>query len=57
MPSACHDEVVVYRIPQAAARNSVSLDARKIVDAQEEEMGGLARASARSARASSSSWV
>jgi hypothetical protein len=40
-PSACHDEIVVYRITQAA-RDSVSLDARKIVDAREEEMGVLA---------------
>lgn len=41
-PSACHDEIVVYRITQAAARDSVSLDARKMVNAQEEEMGVLA---------------
>lgn len=40
-PSACHDEIVVYRITPAA-RDSVSLDARKIVNAQEEEMGVLA---------------
>jgi hypothetical protein len=40
-PSACHDEIVVYRITQAA-RDSVSMDARKIVDAREEGMGVLA---------------
>lgn len=41
-PSACHDEIVVYRITQAAAHDSVSVNARKIVNAQEEEMGVLA---------------
>ena len=37
-PSPCHDEVVVYRITRIA-KDSVSLDARKIVNGQEEEMG------------------
>ena len=32
-PSSCHDEVVVYRITGLPARDSVSLDARKIVKA------------------------
>ena len=40
-PSACHDEVVVYRIAPMAARDSVSFDARKIVNGQEEDMGVL----------------
>ncbi len=41
-PSACHDEVVVYRIaPLRQGADSVSLDARKIVNGQEEEMGVL----------------
>jgi hypothetical protein len=38
-PSACNDEVVVYRITRVNASDSVSLDARKIVKGQEEEMG------------------
>ncbi len=41
-PSACNDETVVYRITRANASDSISLDARKIVNAQEEEMGVLA---------------
>ena len=41
-PSACHDEVVVYRITARPGRDSVTMDARKIVDGQEEEMGVLA---------------
>ena len=41
-PSACHDEVVVYRITRLNAGDSISLDARKIVNAREEEMGVLA---------------
>jgi hypothetical protein len=40
-PSPCHDEVVVYRITAATASDSVSIDARKIVDSREEEMGVL----------------
>ena len=39
-PSPCKDEVVVYRITRAG--DSVSLDARKIVNAREEEMGVIA---------------
>ena len=39
-PSACHDEVVVYRITSTTS-DSVSLDARKIVNGREEEMGVL----------------
>jgi hypothetical protein len=40
-PSACKDEIVVYRITRANASDSLSLDARKIVNGQEEEMGVL----------------
>lgn len=41
-PSACHDEVVVYRITRAKASDSVAMDARKIVNGQEVDMGVLA---------------
>lgn len=44
-PSPCKDEVVVYRITRSTsdkASDSVSMDARKIVNGQEEEMGVLA---------------
>jgi len=41
-PSACKDEVVVYRITRAKTSDSLSMDARKIVNAREEEMGVLA---------------
>jgi hypothetical protein len=41
-PSACNDEVVVYRITPGASRDSVALDALKIVRGQEEDMGTLA---------------
>ena len=41
-PSACHDEVVVYRITRAKGSDSISVDARKIVNAREEAMGVLA---------------
>jgi hypothetical protein len=40
-PSPCHDETVVYRITQMNAADSVSIDARKIVRGEEEEMGVL----------------
>jgi hypothetical protein len=40
-PSPCKDENVVYRITRANANGSVSMDARKIVNAKEEEMGVL----------------
>src|SRR3954471_5563691 len=40
-PSACNDEIVVYRITPMKTADSVSLDARKIVRGQEEEMGVL----------------
>ncbi|HVE34308.1 MAG TPA: hypothetical protein VNC18_12155 [Gemmatimonadaceae bacterium] len=41
-PSSCNDEVVVYRITRAKGSDSLSMDARKIVNAKEEEMGVLA---------------
>jgi hypothetical protein len=41
-PSACNDEVVIYRISPMRGSDSVSLDARKIVRGEEEEMGVLA---------------
>jgi hypothetical protein len=40
-PSACHDEVVVYRITRGNTSDSVSIDARKIVAGKEVEMGVL----------------
>jgi hypothetical protein len=41
-PSACHDEIVVYRITRAKASDSVSMDAFKIINGQEDDMGTLA---------------
>lgn len=41
-PSPCKDENVVYRITRLNARDSLSIDAHKIVNGQEEEMGVLA---------------
>jgi len=41
-PSACNDEVVVYRVTQLKAADSVAVDARKIVRGAEEEMAVLA---------------
>lgn len=40
--SPCNDEMVVYRIARAKASDSLSVDARKIVQGREEEMGVLA---------------
>lgn len=40
-PSACHDEIVVYRITRTTARDSLALDGRRIVNAAEVEMGVL----------------
>ena len=39
-PSACNDEIVVYRITQTTV-DSVAVDARKIVRGEEQEMGIL----------------
>ena len=41
-PSACHDEIVVYRITSMRAADSLAVDARKIVGGEEQEMGVLA---------------
>ena len=41
-PSACHDEIVVYRISPTNAADSLTIDARKIVRGEEQEMGVLA---------------
>ena len=41
-PSPCNDEVTVYRITPMKTADSVSLDARKIVGGEEQEMGVLA---------------
>jgi hypothetical protein len=38
-PSSCNDEVVVYRITRVNASDSMTIDARKIVKGQEEQMG------------------
>jgi hypothetical protein len=40
-PSACHDEVVVYRITQMEAADRLAIDARKIIRGEEQEMGVL----------------
>jgi hypothetical protein len=40
-PSSCNDERVVYRVTPLASHDSVSVDARKIVNGQEEPMGAL----------------
>jgi hypothetical protein len=40
-PSACNDEIVVYRITRAKTSDSLSIDARKIVNGREEKMGVL----------------
>lgn len=40
-PSSCNDEIVVYRITPLSARDTVSMDALKIVRGEEEDMGVL----------------
>ena len=40
-PSACNDEIVVYRIAHTKAPDSLTVDARKIVRGEEQEMGVL----------------
>ena len=40
-PSPCNDEVAVYRITRLKTSDSLSVDARKIVNGQEEQMGIL----------------
>ena len=38
-PSSCNDEIVVYRITRINTSDSLSIDAFKIVNGQEDEMG------------------
>jgi hypothetical protein len=40
-PSACKDEIVIYRIARTNAADSLTMDARKIVGGEEQEMGVL----------------
>jgi|SRR5689334_11448565 len=40
-PSACNDEIVVYRITPMKAADSLAVDARKIVRGEEQDMGVL----------------
>jgi hypothetical protein len=40
-PSPCKDESVIYRITRVNASDSLSMDGRRIVNGQEEEMGVL----------------
>lgn len=40
-PSPCRDEIVVYRIARRTPADSVSVEARKVVNGQEEQMGVL----------------
>lgn len=40
-PSACHDEIVVYRITHTSNADSLTMDARKIVRGEEQDMGIL----------------
>jgi hypothetical protein len=40
-PSACHDEIVVYRITPMKAADSVSIDGFRIVRGEEQSMGVL----------------
>lgn len=40
-PSACNDEVVVYRIAHMNGADSLTMDARKMVRGEEQEMGVL----------------
>ena len=39
--SPCHDEIVVYHISKDSESNSYKVDASKIVDGQENDMGTL----------------
>jgi hypothetical protein len=40
-PSACNDEIVVYRITPMKTADSVAIDGRRIVRGEEQEMGVL----------------
>ena len=47
-PSACNDEVTVYRIARVNASDSLTIDGRRMVNGQEVEMGVLGCHSAES---------
>jgi hypothetical protein len=47
-PSACNDEVTVYRIVRVNASDSLTIDAFKIVNGQEDDMGVIGCRSAES---------
>ncbi|MGZ3437842.1 MAG: hypothetical protein ACXU9O_16340 [Gemmatimonadaceae bacterium] len=47
-PSACNDEVTVYRIARVNASDSLTIDGRRVVNGQEVEMGVLGCGSAAS---------
>ena len=47
-PSACNDEVTVYRIARVNASDSLAIDGRRIVNGQEVEMGVIGCRSAAS---------
>ena len=47
-PSACNDEIVVYRITRVNTSDSLSVDARRIVNGREVEMGVIGCRSAAS---------
>jgi len=40
-PSPCNDETVVYRITRVKSTDTLSIDGRRIVSGQEQEMGVL----------------
>ena len=40
-PSPCNDEIVVYRVAPVNAKDSLTMDARQLVNGEEEEMGVL----------------
>jgi len=40
-PSSCNDEIVVYRIARTSTADSLTMDGRKIVGGEEQEMGVL----------------
>ena len=40
-PSACNDEIVVYQIARTKTADSLTMDARKIVNGEEQDMGAL----------------
>ena len=40
-PSACHDEIILYRIAKTKVADSVTIDGRRITRGEEQEMGVL----------------